>query len=179
VPRIWVNSTLFLSSYLPLFCLVGVRSIGESNLVVWVCAGFVALAVIGTGAFLRAVGRRNQLSVEIVAVEGRDGDVAAYAATYLLPFVTVFTGAWQDIVSLLGFIVILGVIYVRSRLIYVNPTLSLLGYHLSHVMYRTPHAGDGERDWPRYVISRRTLESGENLTCREVSPDLLFLKGDA
>ena len=74
----------------------------------------------------------------IVEVDYRDPDVAAYAATYLLPFVTVFTGAWQDVVSLGGFVAVLGVIYVRSRLIYVNPTLSLLGYHLTRVIYTTP-----------------------------------------
>ena len=116
-PRVWVNITLFLSSYLPLFVLVGVRSIGESFGITRICAVFSGLAVIGTAVFLAAARKRNKITVVVVAVESKDGDVAAYAATYLLPFVTVFTGRWQDVISLLGFILILGVIYVRSRLI--------------------------------------------------------------
>jgi hypothetical protein len=184
MPRKWVNVTLFLSSYLPLFILVGVRSIGRSTLIVWVCVGFVVAAVIGTAVFLAAITSRNQLPIEVTSIENRDGDVAGYAATYLLPFVTVFTGTWQDLTSLLGFIGILGIIYVRSRLIYINPTLALLGFHLSRLLYQTPRpagstpAETSANDWPRFIITRRSFETGATLICREVSPDLLFLAKD-
>ena len=62
----------------------------------------------------------------VLSVEDRNPDVAVYAATYLLPFLPVFSGTWQDYVSLAGFICLLGFIYVRSRLIYLNPLLLLV-----------------------------------------------------
>jgi hypothetical protein len=175
MPRLWVNATLFLSSYLPLFALIGIRSIDRSPGIARTCAACAGLAIIGTGLFLYGALRRNTITVEIVEVEPRDADVAAYAATYLLPFVTVFTGRWQDVVSLVGFIAVLGVIYVRSRLIYINPTLSLLGYHLSRVIYSTPGAEAGKRvRWPRYVLARKhMIRADETIQAHEVSPDLL------
>jgi hypothetical protein len=175
MPQLWVQITLFLSSYLPLFALVGVRSVGRSDAIARLCAVLAGLAIIGTAAFLCGSYRRNTITVKIVEVDSRDADVAAYAATYLLPFVTVFTGAWQDVVSLGGFVAVLGVIYVRSRLIYVNPTLSLLGYHLTRVIYTTPGADDADRPrWPRYVLSRRQgVAVSSTIRAHEVSPDLL------
>ena len=177
MPRLWVQITLFLSSYLPLFALVGIRSAGRSDSIARLCAILAGLAVIGTGLFLYGSYRRNTITVKIVEVDSRDADVAAYAATYLLPFVTVFTGAWQDVVSLGGFIAVLGVIYVRSRLIYVNPTLSLLGFHLARVIYTTPGAQDEDRPrWPRYVLARKqTVAASSTIRAHEVSPDLLVL----
>lgn len=56
----------------------------------------------------------------------KDADVMAYLITYIFPFI----GVTQD--NLIGFIVffvILGIIYINSNMLYVNPILSLLQYH--------------------------------------------------
>jgi hypothetical protein len=175
MPRLWVNTTLFLNSYLPLFALIGIRSIDRSCTIARMCAVLAGLAIGGTALFLYAAYRRNTITVEVVEVESRDTDVAAYAATYLLPFVTVFTGKWQDVASLAGFIAVLGVIYVRSRLIYINPTLALLGFQLSRVIYRSPGVTTETR-WPRYVLARRhVIRPNDTIKAHEVSPDLLVL----
>lgn len=178
MPRLWVQTTLFLSSYLPLFVLVGLRSIGESRAVVVLCASLVGAGAVGTSIFLWASYRRSKVDVVVLAMDGRDGDVAGYLATYLLPFVTVFTGRWQDIASLGGFVGILGVVYVRSRLIYINPTLSLLGFHLARIIPATPgtESDVGAVRWPRYVLSKgRPLAMNETVSAHEVTPDLLIL----
>jgi len=134
MPRRWVLWALFLSSYTPLFFLVAIRSIGTSD-VLTIISGILTIGgLIGTGLFLFAVRRKTLGSYDLIDVENRDPDVAAYAATYLLPFLTVFSGTWQDLVSLAAFVIILGIVYVRSRLIYVNPLLSLLGYRLWRVI---------------------------------------------
>jgi hypothetical protein len=177
MPRIWVQCTLFLSSYLPLFALVGLRSIGRSWPIVVFCGIVCALGAAGTGLFLVTARRRNKIDVVLLDVESRDGDLSAYLATYLLPFVTVFSADWQDLASLAGFVAILGVIYVRSRLIYLNPTLALLGYHLDRVIPATPGTEKDEAHvrWPRYVLTRRaSLAQGQRIQANEVTPDLLL-----
>jgi hypothetical protein len=177
MPRKWVMTTLFLSSYLPLFALVGARSAGESDIVTATCGALVLAGAAGTVLFLHSAKRKARGRYELLDVQKRDGDVAAYAATYLLPFVTVFGGHWRDVLTLAAFIVFLGVIYVRSRLIYVNPTLALFGYHLWQVIPITAGADRASQQarWPRYLLARRVnLYSHAEIVAYRVLDDLLL-----
>jgi hypothetical protein len=176
VPRRWILWSLFLSSYTPLFILLGVRSIGRSDGIA-VAAGVLTVGgMVGTGLFLYTAPRKAAGDYELVDIESRDGDVGAYAATYLLPFLTIFSGSWQDVVSLAGFVVILGVVYVRSRLIYINPFLAVLGLRLWRVIPRTPGAPDSEQaGWPRFLLTDSTqLHKGQVIRAHRVTADLLF-----
>lgn len=178
MPRQWVLWALFLSSYLPLFGLLGLRAIGESYLVASACAILVVLGVIGTVAFLKTAGKKVVARYEVIEVENRDADVSAYAGTYLLPFLAVFGGRWQDIASLGAFIAFLGVVYVRSRLIYVNPILSVLGFRLWRVIAIT--AGSDKSavagTWPRFALARAAvIAPGDVVEARRVTSDLLLI----
>jgi hypothetical protein len=177
MPRRWVMCALFLSSYLPLFLLVGLRSIGRSDGVAIGCGVLVAAGAVGTMLFLRTATKKSRGRYRILDVHKRDGDVAAYAATYLLPFVTVFSGGWRDLLSLAVFILFLGVIYVRSRLIYVNPILAFFGYHLWQVIAVTAgnEASSDQPNWPRYLLARQSnLYSEQQVTAFRVLDDLLL-----
>lgn len=127
---------MFFSSYTPLFVLVGFRSAGDDGSTpVMVVAGLLVIAgASGTVLLLNQAKGKTAGRYELLEVEQRDADVAAYAATYLLPFLTVFGGDALDVLSLAAFVVFLGVVYVRSRLIYVNPVLLVMGWHLWRVV---------------------------------------------
>ena len=108
--------SLFLSSYTPLFILIGLRSINRLDGIT-VAAGVLTVAgLLGDGSILDDCTPEGGGEYELTEVECCDGDVAAYAATYLLPFLPIFSGSWQDVASLIGFVALLGVVYVRSRL---------------------------------------------------------------
>jgi hypothetical protein len=177
MPRRWVMVVLFLSSYSPLFVLVGLRSLDQSHAIAIACGALAVLGWLGTWLFLSTAKRKPRERYEVVEIEKRDGDVAAYAATYLLPFVTVFGGDWQDVLSLTAFIAFLGAIYVRSRLIYVNPVLALFGYHLWQVIAVTAGAEESSklRRWPRYLLARRSeVYREQRLDAYTVLDDLLL-----
>lgn len=181
MPRRWVMASLFLSSYLPLFALVGARSIGKSTSIALACAGLVVAGAVGTILFFRTARHKPLGRYEILDVQKRDGDVAAYAATYLLPFVTVFSDDLRDVLTLAAFIAFLGIIYVRSRLIYVNPLLALFGYHLWQVIPVTAGAEhrEGQTRWPRYLLTQRsTLYSEQKVSAYRILDDLLLDKAD-
>lgn len=169
--------TLFLSSYLPLFALVGIRSIGKVTAVAVVCAVLVVAGGLGTVLFLRSARRKPLGRYELLDVQKRDGDVAAYAATYLLPFITVFSDDLRDVLTLAAFIIFLGIIYVRSRLIYVNPLLAVFGYHLWQVIPVTARAEprDKQPRWPRYLLTRRSnIYSRQEIGAYRILDDLLL-----
>jgi len=179
VPRKWVLWALFLSSYTPLFFLVSLRSITSSH-VIAIVSGLLAVAGIGgTIVFLVTVKQKTPGRYELLEVESRDPDVAAYAATYLLPFLTIFSGTWEDLTSLGAFIAILGVVYVRSRLIYVNPFLAIFGFRLWRVIPITPGAqsATGLTPWPRFLLARTEgVRKGQLIDAWRATGDLLLLK---
>jgi hypothetical protein len=178
--------SLFFSSYLPLFLLVAIRSIGRFNEVAIASGVFVLFGAMGTTLVLLTAPRKSRGRWALVQVENRDGDVAAYAATYLLPFLLVFAGNWQDLASMAAFIAFLGFVYVRSRLIYVNPVLTALGYRLWRVMAVTAGSWDPTDasaqpppSWPRYILSRGVqLAPSDIVDAYEVTSDLLLRKAD-
>lgn len=169
--------SLFLSSYTPLFILIGLRSINRLDGIT-VAAGVLTVAgLLGTGLFLITAHRKAVGEYELTEVECRDGDVAAYAATYLLPFLPIFSGSWQDVASLIGFVALLGVVYVRSRLIYVNPFLALIGLRLWRVIPKTPGSADGDTEggWPRFLLTdSEQIHRGQTVRAHRITPDLLF-----
>ena len=181
MPRRWVMCALFLSSYMPLFFLVGLRAVDKSDSVVIGCGVLVLAGGVGTALFLGTAKKKTKGRYRVVNVQKRDGDVAAYAATYLLPFVTVFSDGWRDLLSLAAFVVFLGVLYVRSRLIYVNPLLAIFGYHLWQVIAVTAGSKtDRDRpEWPQYLLSRRPdLYGKKEFSARRVLDDLLLDTGE-
>jgi hypothetical protein len=171
---------LFLSSYTPLFCLIGLRSVGRSTVIATASGGLIIAGAIGTFLFLRTAPKKPGEAHDLHTVESSDRDVVAYVATYLLPFVTVFTGEWQDIASLAALVAFLGLLYVQSRLIYVNPIFALMGYHLFRVISSTADGGGSASNSgvPRYVLAdTRQIRAGRSIWAHRVSDDLLLYDG--
>jgi hypothetical protein len=137
---------------------------------------FLAVSLAALGVFRLAAARRAKHRVTVMSVEHRTPDVAAYAVTYLLPFLVVFDGTWRDVLALALFVGLIGVIYVNSGMLYVNPVLALFGYHLFLVRATTVAEGvDAEDLQPHYLLTKnRWLRRNEILTVREVMPDTLF-----
>ena len=166
---------------MPLFLLIGLRSIHHSNSIVIVSGVLTVLGGVGTLVFLRTARRKTAGDFKLIEVENRDPDVSGYAATYLLPFLTVFSGSWQDITSLLVFIVVLGVVFVRSRLIYVNPVLAMLGFRLWCVIPLSAGAEfDPERTpWPRFLLADSgRIRRGQTISARRITDDLLLFESE-
>ncbi|NIZ93500.1 hypothetical protein [Kineococcus rubinsiae] len=92
--------------------------------------------------------------VTLTEVRGQGAAVSGYLATYLLPFLSTAPeslGAWG---AYAVFFLVAMIVYIRSDLAMVNPTLYLLGYRLSE-------ASDGSRTV--LVISRAPLRAGESV----------------
>jgi hypothetical protein len=168
VADLLVEVSLFLCSYAPLFTILAIRFRTE-----WleiVCGG---LAALGFAAGVTVVTRYRRLAGqewEATKVEDRGYEVAGYLASYLLPFVTVTEPGVRDLVGYAIFLVIAGVVYIRSGMLQINPTLYLLGWRVMEVTV-------GER-WVGYALGRRTLRPGEPLNVRRVT-DRVFIASRA
>lgn len=173
MPNLPFAFMLFLSSYSPAFLILAVRSVNHSWALFWIS---IALTVLSAGTFLlfiRVARRGGPFRATVESVEPHDGDLAAYVATYLLPFIVVFGATVQDVIALGLFLFFIGLLWVNSRAIYLNPLLALIGYHIYVVQVR-PVGTSATDALPRnFLLSRKShLQKGDS-----VSPDYVAAPG--
>jgi hypothetical protein len=144
---------LFGSSYSPLFLILAIQNRRHA----WAAGAFLTTSLLGAAGllvFMRVSGRTSTRGVAVVHARQRDGDVAGYVVGYLLPFLDLDVGMIGDALSLGVLLLVVGVIYVHSNMIYVNPLLAASGLHLFEV--------DQEGGNPVNVLTRRKhLRPGE------------------
>lgn len=119
---------MFLSSYSPLFALLAYTN--RHVHCAWAILGAVALLSL-LGLAVVMLSKRNERGPRLVIEHAKpqDGDVLAYIATYLIPFLGLDLSKRDDVVVLCAFLVVLMLVYVNSSMLFVNPVLSLAGYH--------------------------------------------------
>jgi hypothetical protein len=168
MPSLFVRCMLFVSSYFPLaliFCVllfvnhtfwaIIILLIGLSGLVVMLLY------------FLVITPTKNMFDEKVIELQKRDGDVMSYIASYLIPFVTFPLEGWQQITAVLVFIAVLLVVYVNSNMIYINPMLNLIGYHLYEVTLE-------HSELSHYLVIRHRVVRGERLQLVKIG-DGIFL----
>jgi len=145
MPRRWLRGLLFLSSYAPLWLMLAIKCVPASTAKGFdhwwplVCAAFlVVVAVVSLGALrlhLRKVQRTSPHGATITAVHHKDSEAMSYIVSFLLPFLGFSVTDWRMVVCLCAFVAVIGVIYIHSNMVYINPVLSFRGYHLYEVTY--------------------------------------------
>jgi hypothetical protein len=154
----FAGSALFLSSYAPLFAILSIENFGVHNVFTFGFACFALLGLIGIVSIVH-VSRRDATSIpdRIVACRERGDELMGYVSAYLIPFLAIDFSNWRQVVALVAFMLLLGYLYVTTSLIYVNPLLRLLGYHVYEVEF--------ERCGMQRLISKRTISVND---CVEV-----------
>jgi hypothetical protein len=128
MPRLSIRILMFLSSYAPLFALLAWRT--RSCEVAWISLSAISvISVAGLLIFVFVAGRFHGAILEIASVQPRDAETLAYVATYLIPFLALDLTQVEDVISFAVFMAVLGIISVTSHALFVNPVLSLFGYH--------------------------------------------------
>ena len=160
MPRLGFRIFLFLSSYAPLFALLAYKNRGCSA--IWITLGSIATAsLLGLLAVMLSKRGEKGPSLAVKHSRPKDGDVLAYTATYLVPFLSVDLTKTEGIVVLAGFLLVLGIVYVNSDMLFVNPVLNLAKYHSFWIT--------DQQDHEYSLITRRTeVEPGITITPAEV-----------
>jgi hypothetical protein len=163
---------LFLSSYSPAFLIIAVRSFDNSWGLFWVALGLTATTAGAFLIFIKVVRGGGPFLGKIEEIDSRDSDLAAYVATYLLPFVLVPSATVQDVIALGLFLFFIGLLWVNSGMIYLNPLLSLAGYRLFMVDARVIGGGTLPRS---YLLSRQLdLAPGDELQINRIVAGVLI-----
>ncbi len=168
----WVRWLLFLSSYAPLFAVLLIRT-WDHEWLRFVFGCLALLPVVGTLVVIAAAGRLEPDVLERVTVRNRAMDGAAYFATYVISFVPSSDPGRGDIAALAVLLLVLGSIYVNSGLLHLNPTLSLMGWHIYDV--RGTPAGGTKRE-SKLIISRTEIQSSADVRCVPLNSNVAVAK---
>ena len=157
---------LLMSSYVPLF-VVGALRFHD----IWLRAALGCLAaggVLSLVSLIRVSTTRVQpREVTPTSVHDLSSRVAGYVATNLLPFMTVAEPGFMDLVAYAFVLLTLGVVFVNSDLVGINPLLSLCRYRVFRVAGVRRLAGGEEAD--TIVISRCRVVTGSTVMLTDLA----------
>jgi hypothetical protein len=128
VPRLLFRIALFLSSYAPLFGLLAYEN-RRSSCTWRILVAVAVIGVVGLVVVLWETRRERGPRLVVEHSRPKDGDVLAYTATYLVPFFSIDLSNGDQVIIFSSFLVVLGIVYVNSDMIFVNPLLSIAGFH--------------------------------------------------
>ena len=129
---LWI---FFASSYAPLFVIVAIREIRGSPdvaLALVVVAGASAVALFALLEYSRRAIGATEFAV--TGVSAHESDAVGYIVTYLIPFLDLGLNDPIRAISLIFLLLVVGALYVNSKMFYVNPLLSLVGFHLFEIV---------------------------------------------
>lgn len=73
--------------------------------------------------------------ITITKAKSRSSEVVNYTIPYMISFVAFDLSKWQDLISLILFLIILCLLSIRSQSIFINPILAAKGYGLYDCEY--------------------------------------------
>lgn len=133
MPSLLSEITLFGSSFAPLFAIFALLNTFGRGIPSIVCLVVAVVSLVGLAVFMGLARALAPIDVTVGPVRKRDQDAIGYVVTYLLPFVAIGATTWKVRVAVIVFVVIVGALYVRAHLFYVNPVLALVGFRLFEV----------------------------------------------
>ena len=162
--RWWLRFGLFVSSYFPAFLILTIL-LWRRNLV-------LALAAIGVGAFgcaalwvvmsfLKSLGT-GPLLVE--SCSRSDTEATTYVVSYVIPFLFGVAKGGESTIAFGVFFVVLGILYVNTNMIHVNPMLNLIGFRIYRLEVRGRPAVS--------LITRQRIQPGQALQAVNVDEEI-------
>ena len=169
--NIFVRFILFLCSYFPLFAILFVLLGGDQPVLAWIFLGVGLLGLALTYLFFKLVAfKRSPIRGDITGRHARGSEIMGYIASYIVPFVTFSLGSERQVIALIIFISILGIVYVFSDdMVRINPMFNLFGYRLYEVT-----SEQGKDSFA--LITRRRVKCGDRVLLIKVDNGIFWEK---
>lgn len=146
------RARLFLGSYVLLFVLLAIRF--QTRWLVISCIVLAAIGLLNMLWIVFVVTRKTESEpIRVAGVTDAGSDVAGYLATYLLPFLTVAAPTVRDVIAYVIFLLVTGLVYVRSEMTQINPTLYLLGKRVVAITT--------DKGWSGHLVSTSAPHVGD------------------
>ena len=135
--RIFIKCVLFISSYFPLYIFLLVLNIDNYNsiaklqqvpVILFLTSMILCIILSIISLIIIMISKNGTKKLLLVNIERPDDTILSYIMTYIIPILTVNNmDKYQIVVNILLFILI-GYLYIRLNLLYLNPLWSMFGY---------------------------------------------------
>jgi len=140
-PRLFTSILLFISAYSPLFLMLSVNDFdfdGFRNfkhpIAIYIMLAASALSVILLLLIVKKM-KRGNMPIKIIKVKNRSIDLISYTIPYIIPFLGFDLSKTENILSLAIFLLLLCLLTIRSKAVFMNPILLIIGYNLYDLEY--------------------------------------------
>lgn len=168
MPNLPTRFMLFLCSYLPLSLIFFLLLLDSSALLSILSLITGISGLVWTLLYLRKSYKLIPSREEVAEVSKRDSEVIGYIVGYLVPFVAIPFESLEQALALGVFVTVICFLYVSSNMIYLNPTLGLLGFRLYEVTLK----GGGTH----FLITRSRVVRNQVLYVVKNGEDILLEK---
>jgi hypothetical protein len=167
---------LFISAYSPLFLILIVKDFDFKDscwlkhpVAIYSVLIIIIISIILTFLTLAKI-PRGSLPVKIKSAKNRSVDLINYTIPYILAFFGLDLSKPSDLISLTIFLLILLLLTVKSKLVFINPVLTLLGYGL----YDLDYEFDG-KIYSKIAISKLDLVEGKQAYIKNLTRHIFFV----
>ena len=134
---------LFIVAYAPLAIILVIQTFNDWNTgetrtcIFWLTVVWAVVGMLDGWRLPRGALRKRSIRATVHDIHDQSGAVAAYLATYLLPFIGInFTT--QEVTSLLVFLIVIFAIFTRSELVAINPTFYIFRWSVVRARVKYP-----------------------------------------
>lgn len=136
---------LFLVAFAPLMLILAIQTFndfctgGTRTWVFWITAVWSVIGLLDGWWLPRGALKKGSIKAVFYDIQDQSGAVAAYLATYLLPFIGIEFSTIQEVLALVVYFLIVLMIFLQSDLAAINPTLYIFGWRIVHARVRFPN----------------------------------------
>jgi uncharacterized membrane protein YobD (UPF0266 family) len=106
------------------------ESLYKENVCVSIFSFFVILAYIFYQTFNYQISDGATNLVQVKSVSNNSFEALSFLATYIIPLICFDVGSSKNLFLLMGMLVIMGAIYIKTNQFYTNPALALFGFQI-------------------------------------------------
>lgn len=136
---------------------VGWRYLLTHNIATIVCTFCLICAIICRKRFLQSLNGCKDLPCEIVNIKNGNYEYLTFLTTYIIPLICFDLGSIRDSILLVVLLVLLGVLFIKTNLYYLNPSLALIGFniYIADIKYK------GTTISETIILSKTKLKKGD------------------
>lgn len=178
-PRLLTSILLFLSAYFPLFLILAAKDF-DWDRTQWLRHPLPLVSLLVSSGLsvpllylVMYQMPRGNMQVTIKGVRDRSIDIINYTIPYMIGFFGVDLSKKADAVGIIVFLVILLMLMVNSKTVFLNPMLTIVGYHLFDIDYEF----DG-KEHSAVVLSRNDIKANQRYYLLSLTRFLYFVRED-
>ncbi len=152
------NILLYLSAFVPMYVLILVKQIIEmlvgnikTNFLDMFVVVLLVLVIVFGLIGLKLELKSQRQTIEIIKVINKknttDEHFLGYFSLFVLFSITFDLSKFCMLIVFILIIIMIGIVYVKNKLFYINPLLNLLGFNFYDIVYKT--ASDKEKQTTR------------------------------